>query len=114
LPGQKCEAGKCFWDPPAGEIGDDCTYPQFCKSMNCQGEEGAMICTQNCIPGTSDACPDGLECVATGPSQGICYHGGGGGGCCSVSTEDGTAPLAVHGGIAMLLLGLMLRRRRAR
>ena len=114
LAGQKCEAGKCFWDPPAGEIGDECTYPQFCKSMNCQGEAGSMICTQSCIVGATDACPDGLECIATGQNDGICYFSGDGGGCCSVSTDNGVAPLAVHGGIAMLLLGLMLRRRRAR
>jgi len=26
LDGQKCDAGKCYWDPPAGETGDACTY----------------------------------------------------------------------------------------
>ena len=110
--GQKCEAGKCFWDPPAGEIGDDCTYPQFCKSLNCQGAEGAMICTQSCIPGSSDACPEGLECVQTGAAQGICYLQGDEGGCCSVSDDSGPSPWLFHGGISMLMLGLLLRRRR--
>lgn len=111
LAGQKCEAGYCKWDPPAGEIGDECTYPQFCKSLNCQGAEGEMICTQNCVPGSEDACPDGLECIATSSAQGICYFKGDEGGCCSVSSDD-DGRLFVHGGVALLLMGVLLRRRR--
>ncbi|MDQ3364796.1 MAG: MYXO-CTERM sorting domain-containing protein [Myxococcota bacterium] len=108
--GQKCEAGKCFWDPPSGEVGDDCTYPQFCKSLNCQGTEEQKICTKNCVPGTSDSCPEGLACTMTGPGTGICFLEPEAGGCCSVGGKDG-APW-VHGGVAALLLGLLLRRRK--
>ena len=109
--GQKCEAGKCFWDPPAGEVGDACTYPQFCKSMNCQGpDETSMICTQSCVPGATDACPSGLECVETGATSGICYTKSDGGGCCSVGDDSGM-PWA-YGGMGIVMLGLLLRRRK--
>ncbi len=112
--GQKCEDGKCFWDQPAGELGAACDYPQFCKSLRCEGPADAQICSQGCVPGTGDSCPEGLECLETGPGQGICYTAGDeGGGCCSVGGDDGPAPWALHGGVAALLLGLMLRRRRS-
>jgi len=111
--GQKCEGGKCFWDEPAGELGDPCTFPQFCKSLRCEGPVDAQVCSQSCVPGTGDSCPMGLQCLETGPAQGICYlESDDGGGCCSVGDDDGPAPWAIHGGVAALLLGLMLRRRR--
>jgi MYXO-CTERM domain-containing protein len=114
LAGQKCEAGKCFWDQPVGEVGDDCTYPQYCKTLNGQGpDETSKVCTTGCVPGATDSCPDGLECIATGPASGICYTAQEGGGCCSVGHDDDSpAPWLWQGGLSMLLLGLMLRRRK--
>jgi hypothetical protein len=106
--GQKCEAGKCFWDPPAGEIGASCAYPQFCKSALCTGTADQQICTQNCIPGSDDSCPSGLTCVAQTANQGVCFFQDSGG-CCS--TTDSTGWWA-HGGIAALVLVLVTRRRR--
>jgi hypothetical protein len=106
--GQKCEAGKCFWDPPVGEIGDSCTYPQFCKSTLCTGTATQQICTQNCIPNTADSCPSGLSCVAQTANQGVCFFEDSGG-CCS--TSDSTTWWA-HAGIAALVLGVATRRRR--
>ncbi len=112
LEGQKCEAGKCFWDPPAGEVGDACTFPQACISGNCSDStiQGAGICTQTCVVGLADACPMGLECISTGNS-GICYTASNSGGCCS-SSNTGTpwAPF-VFGGV---VLGFVVLRRRRR
>src|SRR5262249_47797000 len=71
--GQKCDAGRCLWDPPAGEIGDKCSYDQFCKSLECSPTQTDRICTQDCIPNSSDSCPPDYACLATGPSQGFCY-----------------------------------------
>ncbi len=112
LTGQKCEAGKCFWDPPAGEVGDACTYPEFCKTQNCQGPDpDSMICTQACVPGSADSCPAGLDCVMTGAATGICYTKSDSGGCCSVGNDSGPSWL-VHAGFGAVILGLLLRRRR--
>ena len=112
LKGQKCESGKCFWDPPTGEIGDACSYPQFCKSGLCTGTSDQQICTQNCIPGVSDSCPanSGLTCLMQSPNQGVCFYETTGGGCCSVSDRGGMwwAPLV----LGLAVLGWITRRRR--
>jgi MYXO-CTERM domain-containing protein len=110
LLGQKCEAGKCFWDPPAGEIGDACEFPQFCISESCQDPGGGKICTQGCVPGVTDSCPveSGLSCIATGQGTGICGFPEAGG-CCS--TSDNSPPWAPFG-LAGLVLGVVIFRRR--
>jgi MYXO-CTERM domain-containing protein len=104
---QKCEAGRCLWDPPVGELGDACSYPQFCKSGLCRGTADSQICTQPCVV-EADTCPQDLSCIATNAGEGICFTPGGG--CCSVAGGAG-APW-IHGGIAALVLGASLRRRR--
>jgi hypothetical protein len=113
LDGQKCDAGKCFWDPPAGVLGDACTYPQFCVSTQCDGPDGAKICTQDCVVGASDSCPPGYDCIATSQTGGICYTQGTSTGCCSVDHESSHA-VWVHLGLGGLVIGLLLRRRRRR
>ena len=105
--GQKCEGGKCFWDPPAGELGDTCTYPQFCLSGICQGSTEQQICTQECIPGVEDSCPEDLTCVQSAPGKGVCFFPGDDGGCCSVG-HSGGVPWA-HVAFATLMLGIILR-----
>lgn len=109
--GQRCEAGKCFWDPPAGEIGDECTYQQFCKAGLCAGVEGGESrCSQNCVQGIADSCPDGFTCLENGdPGSGLCWPSSEletGCGCAS----NGELPVTS----AIFGLGLMalLRRRR--
>ncbi|HEU0029818.1 MAG TPA: Ig-like domain-containing protein [Kofleriaceae bacterium] len=116
LTGQKCEAGKCFWDAPTGQLGDACTYPQFCVSGQCSNSTfaGDGVCTQTCVPGMADSCPadSGLSCVATGqPGQGLCVPADEGGGCCS--TSDTTTPWPQIG-MAGFVLGLVVLRRRRR
>jgi hypothetical protein len=106
--GQKCEAGKCFWEPPVGEIGDSCTYQQFCKSGLCRGTKDEQICTHECAPGATDSCEPGFECVAA-EGSGVCFLPSSGG-CCSVDRSG-------RGWLASLLLtvavlGVLMRRRR--
>jgi len=108
--GQKCEAGKCFWDPPAGEIGDACSYAQFCKSGLCTGTKDQQICTQDCIPGVADSCPADFECLMSTPGAGVCFFASTGGGCCSVGDGDGM--WWPHLGLAAVAFGFAVRRRR--
>jgi hypothetical protein len=110
LKGQKCDQGKCFWDPPTGQLGDTCTYNEFCVSGVCQGTSDKQICTTTCIPGVSDSCMTGYQCVATSESAGICFPPDSGGGCCSVEHEP--RAIWVQFGLAGLVLGLVFRRRR--
>lgn len=106
---QKCEAGKCLWDPPTGELGDSCSYPQACKSNLCTGTADQQICTELCVP-SNDTCPDGLVCASTGPDSGICFPPDGGG-CCSVGGSSGT-PWG-HATLALLAIAAVTRRRRS-
>jgi MYXO-CTERM domain-containing protein len=107
--GQKCEAGKCFWDPPTGQLGASCSYAQFCTSGICTGTKDQQICTQNCIPGVVDSCPMGFECLMSTANSGVCFFTSSGG-CCSVDRTD--RGWWVHLGLGAALLGYVMRRRR--
>jgi hypothetical protein len=107
--GQRCEEGRCFWDAPVGEVGDECTYGEYCLSGQCSNStfvSDTAVCTQTCIVGTVDACPSGLECVAAGNS-GICFTPTDSG-CCSTSKGAPWGPLMLAG----LVIGLIARRRK--
>ena len=111
LTGQKCTNGRCAWDPPSGMLGDACSYDQFCVSGMCSPTTSDQKCTQECTPGVSDGCPMGYDCIEVNTTTGFCYpsSGGGGGGCCQTSSSGaGWIP----GGLAALVLGLVIRRRR--
>lgn len=110
--GQKCEAGKCFWDPPSGEIGDSCAYEQFCKSLLCTSTQGQRICTQSCVPGVTDGCPSGFQCLASSATAGMCFFEDSGG-CCSVHGGS-RRTWWVHVALAALVFGWVARRRRRR
>lgn len=117
LAGQKCEAGKCFWDPPSGEVGDPCTYEQFCTSGLCvssTNDEADKRCTTECVPNVGDSCEPGFECLAAGGGSGICWpeEAGGGGGCCDAG--NGGAPQAALLGLGFVALVLRRRTRRPR
>ncbi|HVV88107.1 MAG TPA: hypothetical protein VHE35_33935 [Kofleriaceae bacterium] len=115
LEGQKCEAGKCFWDPPTLNIGDTCAYNEQCVSTECATVSGDKICSEDCVSGPNDRCPDGYECIAPGLGQ----HGACGplvedsGGCCSTGDHGRTAVL-VNLGLGSLLGLVVVRRRRRR
>lgn len=106
---QKCEAGKCFWDPPTGELGASCAYPQFCKSGLCDGAADEQICTQACVPGVAGSCPGAFECVQTTEDAGVCAVAATGAGCCRVDRGD---PGWLHLGIGALVLAFAIRKRR--
>lgn len=105
--GQQCEAGKCFWSPPTGQLGDDCSYPQFCESELCLDTTEGMYCSQSCVVGVADSCPADYTCEGTAGSTGSCVHVSTGGGCCSASDDSRTAALLSFG-----VLGMLFRRRR--
>jgi MYXO-CTERM domain-containing protein len=111
LAGQRCETGRCFWDPPAGDTGDACTFSQFCTSGTCAGPTTAdMICTQSCIPGVADSCPMNFDCNEQSAGKGFCFPADpGSSGCCSTSHGAASSQTA-----ALLAFGLviLLRRRR--
>jgi hypothetical protein len=106
--GQKCEAGKCFWAPPTGKIGDSCDYQQFCESNICVQTDSGGYCSQDCIIGVADSCPMEFECVAAG-TGGACLPKDTGGGCCSASAGHS---MWLHAGMSMFVLGFVMRRRR--
>jgi len=115
LAGQKCDAGKCYWDPPVGMLGDACTYPQYCTSGICQGlSNGKMLCTQGCVIGSTGTCPNTFECVDTGAATGVCLPAAAGGGCCSASGSPLSALASGAPVLAWLLMGRRSRRRHSR
>jgi hypothetical protein len=106
--GQRCDAGRCLWDPPVGQIGDDCTFTQFCTSGLCSGTADKTICTQECIAGVADSCPAAYDCLETSPGRGVCWpQGAADPGCCSASNEAAAQSLFVAFGLAFVI-----RRRR--
>lgn len=110
LEGQKCEAGKCFWDPPTGELGATCSYNEYCATGWCLKTDANEVCTQKCIVSSTDACPSGFDCVPTDDVNGVCLRPDGGG-CCSVDRSRSSG-LWIHGGLGALVLATLLRRRR--
>jgi len=114
--GQSCNDGRCAWPPPTGELGDPCTRVQDCISDLCPANGGEAYCSQECIPGVADGCPEGFDCLQAGVGQGFCWPaGGGGGGCCSVEGSRGghrTTWLELGLFAAVMLLVSTRRRRR--
>jgi hypothetical protein len=113
--GQSCEQGRCFWEPATGELGDACTYPQFCLSAICTGTADETRCTQACIPGVGDSCPADFSCIESGPNKGVCWPATvDDGGICSTASSSGNAGTQLGLiGIA-LAFGLSKTRRRRR
>jgi MYXO-CTERM domain-containing protein len=106
--GQKCEQGKCFWDPPVGELGDECGYPEYCVSNVCVDTTAGSLCSQECIVGAADGCPMNFACDASG----VCVPDAEDPGCCSVG--GGPKQVWFHLAISALILGFVVRRRRRR
>lgn len=108
---QVCDAGRCKWGEPTGELGHTCSYDQFCKSWTCLGSEDEKRCTQECLTDEPTSCPDGFTCEVVGGqgTQGYCWPTDTGG-CCSVG--HGRSSLWAHGGLALVIAGWLRRRRR--
>jgi hypothetical protein len=108
--GQRCDAGRCLWDPPTLEIGDACDYEQECKSLSCVGTD-PRVCSEPCNPDEDNTCPNELTCSPLGPpGEGVCYPVTGGG-CCSVSSRGVPWPQVAFGGLVFVLV---MRRKRRR
>jgi hypothetical protein len=108
---QTCDAGRCVFAAPTGELGDSCTYSQFCKSWTCLGAGDDMRCTQECLTDEPTSCPAGFTCDPTDDqgTAGFCWPTDTGG-CCNVGHERGA--IWIHGALAALVLGCLRRRRR--
>ena len=111
---ETCIGGRCVpGSGVPGGLGSPCKLPSDCLEGECASDGTNMYCTSDCTPGQ---CPSGFGCLPSGAGSGssanagVCWpgynDGSGGGGC---STQDG-APL----GLAGLMLGLVLSRRRPR
>jgi hypothetical protein len=106
--GQQCEAGKCFWAEPTGELGDSCEYNQFCKSGSCVDTTAGMVCTEDCVVGVDDSCPMGFSCAGEAGNSGVCVlEGAGDDTCCGIGANGKTCAL-----LSVLVVGFVLRRRR--
>ncbi|HUQ05106.1 MAG TPA: Ig-like domain-containing protein [Kofleriaceae bacterium] len=115
--GQRCDAGRCLWDPPVGAIGDACTYPEFCTSGVCADiGAGELACTENCFGGPNDQCPDEYVCSAGTGQMGVCAPPPVVDGCClsDAGRSNGRRTLAVNLGLGGLVGLLVIRRRRRR
>jgi hypothetical protein len=106
--GQRCEAGRCLWDPPVGQLGEPCSYPQYCTAGLCEGPAGQQLCSQACTRGAIDACPDGFECAAGEGGRTVCLVASYGG-CCSVSGGSASGAPWAQLLLASATLGLLLR-----
>jgi hypothetical protein len=115
--GQRCDAdGRCLWDPPVGELGDACTYAQFCVSGVCNDIGGGeLACTESCFGGPNDQCPEPYACSAGTGQQGVCIPPSDDGGCCTVAGRGPSrTSLAVNLGLGALVALIAIRRRRRR
>jgi MYXO-CTERM domain-containing protein len=109
--GQKCDAGRCFWDEPTGVLGDACDYPQFCESEQCVDTSAGMFCSQDCVVGVTDSCPAEFECAGTAGQTGFCVAKGAEEPVCGCATSD-TRGAAMFSAFVLLVLTRRRRRRR--
>jgi hypothetical protein len=108
-PYQKCEEGRCFWDPPTGQAGDSCEYAQFCTSNNCVETSDGKYCTEPCdLEEGAPACPNDLACVEASPDNGLCLPTSDGGCCSTGGDRQNPAPFA---GLALVVAACIMRRR---
>ena len=103
-----CHNGACIAEPFSdGGIGDTCVGNNECESGACAAGPGGQKCTEGCVAGLADACPDGFECLGEG-TGGLCWPSDAiDSGCCDASGRGG--PTAI---LAIGFAGLLLRRRR--
>ncbi len=110
--GQKCDAGKCFWDTPTGKLGEACEYKQFCESEQCVDTSAGMVCSSECIVGVEDSCPTDFTCAGTAGATGFCVSKSAvEPGCLDCSSGGDPRPVAL---IGFGVLGVLMRRRRRR
>lgn len=106
---QNCDDGRCSWEPPSGELGDECSYDQACKSWDCEPTGDGKRCVSDCEPDEPTSCPDGFTCSDLGGGKGRCLSLDAGG-CCSAAPSSGQA--LVSAAFCLLVLVSVLRPRR--
>jgi len=107
---QTCDStGRCVFPAPAGALGAECSYDQFCESWQCTTTSDGKRCSQSCSIDDQTTCPTGFDCLGT-EQQGFCWPKPSGGGCCSVagSSRDAWG----HASFAALVALLVMRRRK--
>lgn len=115
--GQTCDSGKCEWAAPSGQVGDACSYDQFCVGPNTydgqcvQLSSGQSVCTTSCVGAPNDSCPTGTHCDVTDTAHdsGLCVPDVAPAGCCSTTDAPAAGPLGLGAAVAALLA----RRRRS-
>ncbi|HWU89680.1 MAG TPA: serine protease [Kofleriaceae bacterium] len=106
-PGKVCFNKKCIAQPFSDTgIGATCTAGAECDSGQCADGPGGKRCTEICVAGSANACPDGFECLGAAGTSGACWPADDGG-CCDASGRG--APTMLFG---VAVVGLALRRRR--
>lgn len=106
-PEQKCNDGRCYWDPPTADLGDQCSYAQACKSWDCAETGDGMRCVTDCQPDEPASCPDGFTCSDLGSGKGMCLSLDGGG-CCSAAPLSGSP--VVFAILSLVVLVAVMRR----
>jgi MYXO-CTERM domain-containing protein len=110
--GESCAEGLCKL-----AMGAACDSPEECASGLCVSTGGFdRVCSQSCSG--ASACPEGFTCQDTGASGDKCLpgadSGGGGCGCVVGGTPDSPSETLAFLAGSGLVLGALLRRRRAR
>ena len=107
--GQKCDAGKCYWEPPVGELGDPCTYEQYCKTGSCVETTAGQLCSNECVVGVGDSCGTGFTCDGAAGGTGYCVPEGAGDDttCCGIGANGKTSAL-----LSLFVVVFVLRRKR--
>ena len=104
---QKCEEGRCFWDAPTAELGDECAYSQACKTWECADTGDGKHCVTGCQLGESTSCPEGFACTDTVGARRVCISSDTGG-CCSAGRAHQPWGAVV---IGIAVLGFLIRPR---
>ena len=105
--GDECFQHGCIVTPyTATGVGAACTGNSDCSTNECGTSGSTSVCTMACALGSDGSCPADLQCESDGNGGGLCFPGSGSG-CCDASGRGGPTSI-----VAMLLVGLVLRRQR--
>lgn len=110
LANQTCDAGRCTYPAPKGDLGDTCGYDQYCKSWSCiEATSGEKRCVTECRTNVTASCPADFMCLPTADTEaGVCWPTDTGG-CCSAGDSQSWS----HFAFGAVLLAMLRRKRRA-
>lgn len=93
LGGQVCDNGRCMYPEPMGQLGETCERDMDCVSLLCPDSGSERYCSQQCLLGVQDQCPESFDCLPASNGGGLCWpvvvdtEG-----CCSVSRGHAPSP----------------------